>query len=436
MGLTLALELARRGHSPLVLERSSDLVSGCSAGSAGLLSAAHSTPLATPSALQEGVRYMFRSDTPFAMTPRAELVPWIARFIVACRPAQVRRGIELTQQLSTASLEMHAALFEEGLDTGFHRSGVLDVYETEHGFELGKREAVDHRRAGLDSSILESLDARDLQPALSSAIAGAIHYPGDGHCDPALYLRAIADAAREAGAKIETGVDVKDLRLDRRRVTLIETSRDRIQPGTVIIAAGAWTPRLAHSLPVRVPIQGGKGYHVDLERRGSDPGLPIYMQEARVIATPMQNALRLAGTLQLSGLDMSVAASRVRAVFEAGTRTLTGINQERVRTTWRGIRPCTPDGLPMIGPSRAVDNVVFATGHAMKGLHLAPVTARIVADLLEGRRPTYDTTALLPDRFRWSRANHHARTPTPHDDATRISRRLGGRAESVGGREQ
>ena len=143
-----------------------------------------------------------------------------------------------------------------------------------------------------------------------------------------------------------------------------------------------------------------KGYHVDLERASSDPSVPIYMQEARVIATPFEDRLRLSGTLQLTGLDMRLDRVRAMATFDAGNRTLREISRSRVTEVWRGIRPCAPDGLPVIGRSGGIENVVFATGHAMKGLHLAPATACLVADLLTGTEPAMDMTPFRPDRFR------------------------------------
>jgi D-amino-acid dehydrogenase len=129
------------------------------------------------------------------------------------------------------------------------------------------------------------------------------------------------------------------------------------------------------------------------------------VQEARVIATPFEDRLRLAGTLQLTGLDMRVDRVRVGATLNAGVRTLRGIDASRVTEVWRGIRPCTPDGLPVIGRSERLANAVFATGHAMKGLHLAPGTGRLVAQILAGEEPMHELAPFSPDRFRlgWRR---------------------------------
>ena len=118
-----------------------------------------------------------------------------------------------------------------------------------------------------------------------------------------------------------------------------------------------------------------------------------------MIATPYRDRLRLAGTLQLTGLSMRLDRVRVQATLHSGQRTLRGIDEGRVTEVWRGIRPCTPDGLPILGRSERLQNVVFATGHAMKGLHLAPETGRVIAQVLLGEEPTRDLKPFSPDRF-------------------------------------
>ena len=400
IGLVTALELARRGLRPVVFERAGDLLSSCSAGSAGLLSPAHSAPLATPSAVREGLRHMGRRDSPFSMRPRLALIPWLVRFMSAARSSKVRAGTDALRELSFSSLELHQKLASEGLDTGLSERGALNIYETERGFAAGKAEAETLTSAGIESQVLTAEEARRLEPALGEAVVGGVFYPDEAQCEPERFLGAVAEAAVAAGASIRTRAEVFGLRRNGNRVDVLETAHGDVMPREVVVANGAWTAQLSRTLGRPIPIEGGKGYHVDLERADSDPSVPVYMTEARVIATPFEDRLRLSGTLQLTGLDMRLDRVRAMATLDAGNRTLRGINRGRVVDVWRGIRPCAPDGLPVIGHSDGLDNVVFATGHAMKGLHLAPATACVVADLLTGREPSHDLTPFSPDRFR------------------------------------
>lgn len=400
VGLMAALELAKRGVAPVVLERAADILSGCSAGSAGLLSPAHSAPLAVPSAVKEGLGHMMRRDSPFSMRPRPALIPWLLRFMASARPRGVRAGTAVLEELSFSSLELHEALAAEGLDTGLRSLGAINVYETERAFEIGRADAAVLAEHEIKSQILDAEEARRLEPALSDGVVGGVFYPDEAQCEPERFMTAVAEAAVEAGAEIHTGTEVFDVRMDRGRVAVLQTTAGDIRPKEVVIANGAWAASLSRRVGIPMPVEGGKGYHIDLAASASDPSIPVYLQEARVIATPFDDRLRLAGTLQLTGLDMRIDKVRAMSTLQAGIRALRGIEPDRVVEVWRGIRPCTPDGIPVIGRSAFVANVVFATGHAMKGLHLAPITGELVADILTDRTPRHDLRPLSPDRFR------------------------------------
>jgi D-amino-acid dehydrogenase len=180
----------------------------------------------------------------------------------------------------------------------------------------------------------------------------------------------------------------------------VETTDGSLTAGEVVLATGAWAPRLARTAGVWVPVEGGKGYHVELELGDGVPGLPVLLHEARVIATPLPRRVRLAGTLELAGLDLSVSRRRVDAVLAAGRRGLPRLAARAVTQVWAGLRPCAPDGLPIVGRPAALDGLVLATGHAMMGLTLAPVTGRLVREIVLGTPPSHPLGPLSPDRFR------------------------------------
>lgn len=399
LGLMTALELTRRGLRPVILERGADVLSGCSPGSAGLLSPAHSTPLSTPSAVREGLRHMLRRDSPFSMRPRPQLVPWLMRFMLAARQDRVRAGTELIRDFSFASLELHKRLAEEGLDTGLEILGALNVYESEKAYAAGVVEAEDLSTHGIKTQVMSTEEVREFEPALSDRVVGGVFYAEEAQCDPERFMLAVAAAAVDAGAVLCTRAEVLDAKVSRGRVVSLDTTIGEVRPDQLVVANGAWTVELSRQLGLRIPLQGGKGYHVDLTPARTDPSVPVYLQEARVIATPYGDRLRLAGTLQLTGLSMRMDQARVRATLGSGMRTLRGIDAGRVTEVWRGIRPCTPDGLPILGRSERLQNVVFATGHAMKGLHLAPETGRVISQVVLGEEPTRDLAPFSPDRF-------------------------------------
>jgi D-amino-acid dehydrogenase len=371
IGVCCALELARRGARVRLYERGPSLASGCSAGNAGLICPSHSNPIANPASLRNGLRWMWKRDSPFYLRPRPAVLPWLGRFALASRHWE--EGAHILRELSVASLELHATLGAE-LGTTFERTGTLNVYETQEGLEAEARAAA---RAGLPFEVLGADGTRRFEPALVGPVVGSVRYPREGRVDPRRFVESVGRAAVDAGAEIRTGVEIRSI--------------DELDAETVVVAAGTWSKEL-----VRLPLEGGKGYHVDFERADDDPHVPVWVQETWTIATPLPDRLRLSGTLELAGLDLSISQRRVKTIHAGGERWFRGLRRRPVLETWAGLRPCLPDGLPAIG---RLGRVVVATGHAMKGVSLAPVTGRLVAQLIAGEQPEQDLGLLRPDRF-------------------------------------
>jgi D-amino-acid dehydrogenase len=393
IGVTVAYELARRGARVALVERGDTLASGCSAGNAGLISPSHSSPLATPAALREAARSLLGRPAPLTVRARPTTLAWLARFALACREERADRGLHALRELSSASLALHAEL--AALGTSFERRGILSVYETEPGFAAACREI---ESAGLAAERLTAEEAVRLEPSLGSGLAGAVFHPQEAQVDPVRYAEALAAAAREAGAELRTRVEVRALRRSGAGVA-VETSEGELRPGSLVLAAGAWSGRLARGLGVHVPVTGGKGYHIELPATAGDPRVPILIPERRSALTPLDGRLRLTGTLEICGLDLALRERRVDAVREAAASVL-GVRRAERGSVWAGLRPCLPDGLPAIGRCDRLPALVVATGHAMKGVALAPVTALLVAELVAGEAPSHDLAPLSPDRFR------------------------------------
>lgn len=372
IGVCSALELARRGASVTLLERGPKLASGCSAGNAGLICPSHSAPISNPASLRNGIRWMWKRDSPFYLRPRPAVLPWLARFALAARHAE--EGTRVIRALSNESLELHAQLGEE-LDTSFERSGTLNVYSTDETLQAGAAEA---ERSGLRFDVLDAGETQELEPSLMGPVVGSVRYPDEARVDPELFVAAAGRAAEAAGVEIRTGVEVRSLA--------------ELQADVVVVAAGAWSKEL-----VRLPLEGGKGYHIDFERSPDDPRRPTWLQETWTIATPLHGKLRLSGTLELAGLDLSISQPRVDAIRRGGDRWFRGLAARTVTETWAGLRPCLPDGLPAIGWLDG--RTLVATGHAMKGVSLAPVTAKLVGQLVSGEQPGHDLAPLDPKRF-------------------------------------
>jgi D-amino-acid dehydrogenase len=400
IGAACALELSRRGRDILVLEQGADWAAGCSWGNAGLICPSHAGPYATNADIRRAMKWLLRPDSPLGIRPLPQLVPFLTRLLAETRPSRAARVLAISRDMCLRSLEMHRGLAADGIDTGFQQAGLLDVYETEAGLDRGLAAASAHLDRGLALQVLDAEAVRRAEPALGPSAIGGVLFPDEAHADPLQYVRAVAAAAEGQGARLLTGAEVLDLDRTATGVELTTTA-GAVAATTVVVAAGAWSGRLADALGRPIPLQGGKGYTVDLAADGREPlRRPLMMQEARVAVTPLAGRLRLAGTMQFAGLDERIQRPRLEGVHAAGRRLLPGWADAATTSLWAGLRPCSPDGLPYVGwlsPGR----ILLATGHAMLGLTLAPLTGAQVADLVDGMElPEAD--ALDPGRYRGS----------------------------------
>jgi D-amino-acid dehydrogenase len=230
-------------------------------------------------------------------------------------------------------------------------------------------------------------------------VAGGIFYPRDGHIDPARFVIRLAEKARGFGVQVWTKTEAMGFEISGGHITQVHTTRGDFQPKQVVLAAGSWSPEIARALNLRIPIQPAKGYSVTLENPPIKPKLPLLFSEASVVVNPLGDSLRIAGTLELAGMDFSFNSRRVNAIRRSSSAYLPGLDDARVIEVWRGLRPCTPDGLPIIGRAQHCDNLIIAAGHAMLGMSLGPITGKLVSQLAGGEKPQLDDGPFAVNRF-------------------------------------
>lgn len=396
VGACAALELAGAGARVEVVERGGGWGEGCSWGNAGLIVPSHARPIAAPEALRSGVGWMLRPDSPFGLKLRPSLAPWLARYLRASTARRARAGEALQRELSRESLALFRELARAGIDGGLRESGCLTVHTSPQAEEHAAREAASETGRALDAEVLSGDQARELEPALTARVRAAVLFPHEAQCDPVRLAQAVGAAAVERGTRLRRGVEAYALHADGGGMA-VETTHGRIRAAHVVVAAGAWSGRLARTLGVRLPLQGGKGYAAEWDPAAAPLRIPLYLHDQRCVASRLGDRTRMTGGLLLDGLDERFDARRVEAIAAAAA-TVLGVTV-RPRLTWRGLRPCTPDGLPVIGVHRRAPRAVFATGHGLLGVTLAPLTGRLVAGLVAGTASHSALAALSPERF-------------------------------------
>lgn len=393
-GLTSALELARSGRRVCVLE-AGDFMQGTSHGNAGLLCPSYVTPIASPRALVAALAWLVRREGPLTLSRRPwepEMARWLARFLRACADARRTEATRLLARLARLSIDWYDAFAAQGADFGFARAGWLYVYNTAAGLAEGVRHARRMRDAGVPSHVLSPAEAKEAEPVLRAPV-GAIHYPADAHLDPHAFIAVATRRARSAGIDLVGGACVTAIVPSGSRVRLVCAARE-VEASHVVLAAGARTAALARGLGTRLPILPARGHSATLNVEHG-PRAPLLLAEAHIVLTPMAQRLRMTGALELGSVDsrpdlamLSAMAGNVTRYIEAG--------MPGVVDGWVGFRPLTPDGLPIVGALRSDARVIVSSGHGTLGMTLAPATAQVVREAVEGRM---EPAMLSPKRF-------------------------------------
>lgn len=376
--MSSAYFLRKEGHRVTVIDKS-DMTSGASFVNAGYITPSHIIPLASPGVIANGIKMMFDSASPFYMKPRwdTEFFKWAWYFHRSSTQAKVERAIPVIRDINLISRELFAEIRESG-DLGdfqLERKGLLMLYKTkaayDHEIEVARR-AID---LGLEVSELDKGQLQAVERGVKIDAEGAIHYECDGHTTPTQIMPKMIDYLKGAGVAIKTNEEVLGVVSDTKGISQITTDKATYSVDELVLSAGSWSGSLARRLKINLPLQGGKGYRIDV-KRSTGIGLPAILMEAKIAVTPMVGFTRFAGTMEFSGLNDRIRKERVAAIAAGAKRFYpeVDITEEEKEGARTGLRPVSPDGLPYIGRSASYKNLIFATGHAMMGWSLGPAT--------------------------------------------------------------
>lgn len=401
VGVSCARELALRGAKVTVLER--DRIGyGCSFGNAGWLTPSLATPLANPAMLMKSFRWMFDPESPLYIQPRldAAYLRWLMEFLMSSRRAKFERGTAALVELCRVSVDLWEELARRSsLPFGFERHGLLAVYETQESFDHAKGSVDLVAKSGIRFEVWNADQVRERESSIVGSQVGGYFFPDDAHCEPYPAVLALAAEAKAAGVTFVEGAEVFGITGSGAAPRVLKTTRGDVKAERLVVATGPWSEQLGAMLGLRIPVLGAKGYSLLLPRAHPHPTRSIYLIERKVAVNPHADALRIAGTLELVRNDFSVNQRRVDVILR-GARGMLNIGDAPVVTqTWRGLRPCTPDGMPLIGRARGTGDVWLATGHQMTGLKTGTGSGLLLAQLMAGETPRFDPEPFRADRY-------------------------------------
>ncbi len=404
IGLSVAYECARRGLMVTLLERNGAERDGCSYGNAGMIVPSHFVPLAAPGMVALGLKWMWNPESPFYIKPRldAELFDWAHKFWRAANAGQVARSAPLIRDLSFAS----RALFEEfaaktGNNVSLVKKGLVMLCKTPHALEEEARFAGRANALGVPAQVLNAQQLAQLDPGVTMDVAGGVYFPKDCQVTPARFLAALQAECMKLGVEFCWNTEVTGWRTRDGKIDAAITTRGECAAEEIVLCGGSWSPVVAHGLGLSIPMQAGKGYSLTLSKPCQLPQICAIFTEARVAVTPMDGALRVGGTMEIAGLNEDINPVRVQGIVKAVPKYYPQFCVEDFAgiQPWRGLRPCSPDGMPYLGRTEKYANLTLATGHAMMGLSLAPITGKLVGEIVSGEKPSHDLRLLSPDRY-------------------------------------
>lgn len=404
IGLFSAYYLHKSGWEVEIVDQG-DLSDNCSYGNAGMITPSHFVPLAAPGMVEQGIRWMFNSKSPFYVRPslNPELLGWGLKFVKSATKKHVDRSAGALRDISVLSKKLFFDFQKNtALEFGLEDKGILMLFKTPKMVEEEKHLAEEATNLGLDAQYLSPEECQKLQPGVELDIAGAVHYHCDAHLYPNKLMKVFLKYLEENGIRMHRNTRIDRISNEAGKITSASSGDKEFKGDAFVIATGAFSPVVAKLTGLHVPLMPGKGYSFMVPQDDTKQmTIPSILCEARVAVTPMNGSVRYGGTMEVGKINSQVNMNRVRGIVESVPKYFPNFKVEvpAEKDIWFGFRPVSPDGMPYIGLSKKYSNLAVATGHAMIGLSLGPATGKLIAEALNGSARSMNTSAFTVDRF-------------------------------------
>ena len=403
MGLASAYYLLKEGWKVTVLDKG-DMTNNCSYGNAGMIVPSHFIPLAAPGMISKGIKWMFNSRSPFYVKPSLDfsLISWGLKFMKSATASHVENSAPYLRDYHLLSRQLYKDISEEsGFNFGLENRGILMLYKTEKAGEEEIHVGKDAQKLGLDVDILSKDQVQALEPHTNLDVIGAVHYRCDAHLYPNALIPQLIEFVKKNGGEIKINSDVTGFDIRDGEIKAVQTRHGDIEGDLVVMTGGTWLPELAKLAGLSIPVMPGKGYSFmepNTEHKIIHPSLLI---EARVAVTPMNGQVRFGGTMEIAPVNDKVNMNRVEGIVNSIPQYYADLSTDlpKVKDIWYGFRPCSPDGLPYLGYSKKLKNLIVAGGHGMMGVSLGPATGKIVAELADRKSNSIDISIYDPQRY-------------------------------------
>jgi D-amino-acid dehydrogenase len=402
VGLSCAYYLLKSGRKVTVLD-AKEIGRGSGSGNAGHIVPSHIIPLAAPGVVTSAFKWMLDPvHSPFGMKVSLDpnYLSWLLKFVLACSEVNVQRSIKPLNELGQLSAKNFAQMIaEEKFDCSYQEKGLLCLYKTEQAFQEGQHEGELLQTHGIPVGVYDKSKIHEIESAALDDVFGGVHFTGDAHLNPAVFLKLLSERVHAKGAEMLENTTVTGFESVNGKITKIKTSAGEFKAEQVILAAGALTPSVARDLKLNIPVQPARGYSMTMSANRKMPSHALLLGERKIAVSPMGDILRFTGRLEVGNYSRDPNPIWIQRIENSVREYLHLDEKLEIRETWAGLRPTTPDGVPIIGCSPNHSNLILATGHAMLGLSLGPGTGQVVSELVNRNDTAFDLSPLKLERF-------------------------------------
>lgn len=400
IGLATALALSEAGRQVRVLD-AGRLGGATSHGNCGTITPSHAPPLAAPGVPMRALRWMLSPQAPLYIPPRFDpaLWRWLARFAGRCNQHDWLQSTQGRAALLNDSRQRLADWVRHyQLDCEFAEKGLDYVFREQANFERHAVECEALQSLGIATQVIDGRDYLRQEPAFKDGVVGAIRFPGDASLRPDRYTAELGRVLRARGVQIEEHCALLSFEPQERGVR-VQTAKGERRAAELVLATGAWSPQLARSVGLRMPIQPGKGYSITASQPAQVPSRPVVLKDRSVFVIAWDGRMRLGGTMEFSGHDSRMNETRLQALEQAAHHYLRQPLGETMHERWYGWRPMTWDDMPILGRSPRHAHVWLAAGHGMLGISMSSGSGQLMADLITGQAPAIDPSPYCAERF-------------------------------------
>ena len=406
VGVTTAYYLALAGHEVTVLDRQKGPALETSFANAGEVSPGYSSPWAGPGVPLKAVKWLTMKHGPLVIRPLLDprMVVWVLRLLRNCTSERYALNKSRMVRVAEYSRDVLIALRRDTAIAYDERAkGTLQVFRTQKQIDHAADDIAILKTYGVPFELLDRAGCTRIEPGLASnsgLIAGGLYLPGDETGDCQMFTTRLAAMAETAGVTFEYGVSINRLNMAGGRVASVESDRGSFAADAFVCALGSYSPLLLKPLGLSLPIYPIKGYSITVPVTDSAwaPESTVMDETYKVAITRLGNRIRVGGTAEIAGYDLTLRPAR-RATLEQSLGDMFPRGGDVSKATfWTGLRPMTPDGTPIIGPTR-IPNLWLNTGHGTLGWTMACGSARILADMVSGRAPEIDVLDLSLGRY-------------------------------------